>query len=489
MSRIVMSLVSMAIVSACYAGRQIYTSPETSTERASYDIKITIEGKKNRDILLGKYTGTDICSVDTAVTNEDGRAAFAGSKPLVPGMYAVMFKKETAFSFLISDTVNQKFSISATKDKYLETLSFEGSPENDAFADYSRHIAVRQEKENELAGNRKDDNVPLPAYYAETESLTRQIDAMEVEIKNKYPGSLLESVASAMNPARPKQGEIAGTSSLARQRRLHDFRKQRYWDKLTLTDIRMKNTPILIPAIDSYFESVIPQRPDSMICAVDFVLSKAESDTAMMKFLTKHIFDKYLQILNGVGKAKMTGIESVVIHIIDSYYSTGKARMDDEMLLKELLEYADKTRETLPGKQASNLKMETVSGGAEALYDIDSPYVLLCFFDVSCFHCRSEIPAIYRIYQKFKNRGVAGFCVYSRNDRKEWIEFISKHKLTDWINAWDPGNANNFRIAYSVYSVPQVYVLDKDKKIVGRGLESASLEQWLNQLIKNKDNE
>jgi peroxiredoxin len=240
-----------------------------------------------------------------------------------------------------------------------------------------------------------------------------------------------------------------------------------------------------ISAIDNYFENMIPQIPDSIIHAIDIVLPKAENDTAMMKFLTKHIFNKYLHFIDDSSDTKITGIENVIIHIIDNYYLAGRVmNVNDEKFLTEITEYANKNRETLTGKQAENLKMETINGGAESLYDIDSPYVLVCFFDVSCSHCRNEIPKIYKIFQKFKDEGLAGFCVYTRNDKKEWLEFVSKYKLTDWINVWDPVNNNDFRVKYSVYSVPQVYVLDKDMKIAGRGLESKYLEHFLNNLIK-----
>jgi peroxiredoxin len=244
------------------------------------------------------------------------------------------------------------------------------------------------------------------------------------------------------------------------------------------------NIQQLIYSINDYFENTVPQIADSVICAVDYVLSKVENDTAKMKVLTRHIFDKYLSRINSNDGYKMMGLENVVIHIIDNYYLSGKVNIDNAKFVNEIAEYANKNRATLIGQQAKNLKMETISGGAEALYDIDSPYILLCFFDASCAHCRYEIPEIYKIFREFKNKGLSGFCVYTRDDKKEWLEFVSEYKLTDWINAWDPANENDFRIAYSLYYIPQVYVLDKDKKIVGHRLESASLSQLLDQIIK-----
>jgi peroxiredoxin len=243
----------------------------------------------------------------------------------------------------------------------------------------------------------------------------------------------------------------------------------------------------IIPSIDNYFDN-LPQNPDSIIRAVDSLLSKTQNDTAKMNFLARHVCNKYISLINS-DDPKITGIENIVIHIIDNYYLSGKARTDDEKFISEIADYANKNRATLIGKQAKNLKMETITGVAESLYDIDSPYILLCFYDASCEHCQDEVPKIYKIFQQYKDKGLAGFCVYSRDDKKEWLEFVSKHKLTDWINAWDPANENDFRIAYSLYYVPQAYVLDRDKKIAGRGLDSASLTKLLNSLIKNKDNQ
>jgi peroxiredoxin len=239
----------------------------------------------------------------------------------------------------------------------------------------------------------------------------------------------------------------------------------------------------VIPSIDSYFDNFVQPVPDSVIRAVDFVLSRVEGDTAEMNRLARYLLDRYLGRVYA-GESKMIGIENVIVHIIDNYYLTGKATSNDEWFVNEITEYASKSRASLVGMQSRNLKMETINGVAESLYDIDSPYILLCFYDADCEHCQHEIPKIYRIFQRYKKRGLAGFCVYTRDDRKEWLSFVSKYKLTDWINAWDPTNESDFRMAYGLYYVPQVYVLDRDRKIAGRGLDSVSLSQLLSCLIK-----
>jgi peroxiredoxin len=438
-----------------------------AVSNASYKIEITIAGEKNKDIVLGRYAGTNTYPVDTAAMDKNGKAVFSGGKPLASGVYTIITGKKHTFDFLISDTVNQKFSISATKDKYSETLSFQNSPENETFTTYSRFIVKKQQREKKLINNAKNRNL-LPE-DAELDTMTRQADVMESEIKAKFPGSLLELIAPAMNPVNPYADAFYG---------------KHYWDKLTLTDRRMKDTPILASSIDNYFDNVVLQTPDSIIHAVDRVIAKAANDTAMTKFLTNYIFDKYLRRINGSNDANVMGMENVVVHIIDNYYLADKVNIEDEKFVKEITDYANKNRESLTGKKARQLRMETISGGVESLYDIDATYTLVCFFDALCSHCQKEIPAIYKVFRKYKNRGLAGFCVYTYNNKKEWTEFVSKNQLTDWINVWDPNNENDFRIAYGIYSVPQVYLLDKNKKIIGRGLENESLAQLLEYLIK-----
>jgi peroxiredoxin len=445
-----------------------------------YTINFNIKGEKNKDALLVIHYGTSKYPIDTATIDKKGKAVFTGSKPLAPGMYLIAIDGGQILDFLISDTVNQKFSISVTKGKYFETLSFKNSPENEAFADYSRFLIDKQKKEAELSKKAQDKKVSETADM-EIKSLTQQADAKVREIEANFPGSLLESVAASMNPLQPDKSEIPESSDSA-PRYLFEFYKKHYWDKITLTDKRLLNTPILIPAIDNYFKNMVLSIPDSIINAVDFVLSKAAGDTTMMRILTGHLFNQYMS-------SKIMGMENVVVHIIDNYYLSNKIHVRDEKFIEKISRYANERRATLIGKKAQNLKMETVNGDAESLYDIDAPYILVYFYESSCGHCQEETPKIYKVFQSFKDKGLAGFCVYTQKNKDEWIEYISKNQLTDWINVWDPRSENDFMTAYSVYSVPQVYVLDRDRKIVGRGLESLSLAQLLHHLFKNRSSE
>jgi thiol-disulfide isomerase/thioredoxin len=438
----------------------------------AYDIELIINGEKDKNALVAIYEGNNKYYVDSAVINENGKARFSGDKPLNPGMYIIITDENKIIDFLISDTVNQTFTISATKDKYLETLSFNGSPENETYAGFSRFWHDKQQKENQLIANATKSTKSMKSLDDKLALLTKQTEAKIQEIKTEYPGSLLQSLAMAMNTSRQDKNGITKKST----RRHSDEFNRHYWDNILLSDNRLQNTPLLPHLIDNYFNSVLIQTPNSIINGYEYVMTKTGDNVSMMEFITGHIFNYYL-------KSEMLGIESLLIHIIDNYYSTGKVNVTDEKFLKEMTDFANKNRETLVGKKATNLKMETIGGTPESLYDINLPYTLVYFFEPSCGHCKQETPKIYKVFQKFKNKGLAGFCVYTQNNKNEWLEYVAKNNLTDWINVWDPTNNNNFRIAYSIYSVPQAYLLDKDKNIIGRRLDNVSLLKMLNDLI------
>ncbi|MDR0560911.1 MAG: thioredoxin family protein [Prevotellaceae bacterium] len=235
----------------------------------------------------------------------------------------------------------------------------------------------------------------------------------------------------------------------------------------------------LFSHIDSCM-ATIPQQHDSVIVAIDGLLDRFQNDTMNLRLAARHLYNIYLM-------SEMLGAENITVHIADNYYLNNKVMNESVEFIAEVADYAKKFRATLIGKKAENLKMETITGSFESLYDIDSPFILVYFFDPGCRHCYLETPKIYRVFCKYKDTGLAGYCVYSQSNKEEWINYVAKNRFVEWTNVWDPTNENNFRKKYSLYTIPQAYLLDRDKNIIGRRLDETSLSLLLDGLLnKNK---
>jgi thiol-disulfide isomerase/thioredoxin len=120
------------------------------------------------------------------------------------------------------------------------------------------------------------------------------------------------------------------------------------------------------------------------------------------------------------------------------------------------------------------------------LSEVRAPVMVLVFWEPNCGHCKKEIPKLKElVWDKFSDEGVKIFAVYTQVEKKPWTDFIEEHELYDWINVYDPYNRTNFRDLYDIYSTPTVYVLDKNKKIIGKRIGIEQLPGFIEYQLKN----
>ena len=141
------------------------------------------------------------------------------------------------------------------------------------------------------------------------------------------------------------------------------------------------------------------------------------------------------------------------------------------------------------GEQAANLEMIDSTGKPTALYDVKSPYTIVVFWDPTCGHCKEEIPKLDSMYRaSWKAKKVAIYAVLSENQKTEWVKYIKEHGIGDWVNVYQTKEMEDaivaaqkpgFRQLYDVTSTPTLYLLDKDKRIIGKKLIWKQLDELL----------
>jgi alkyl hydroperoxide reductase subunit AhpC len=113
---------------------------------------------------------------------------------------------------------------------------------------------------------------------------------------------------------------------------------------------------------------------------------------------------------------------------------------------------------------------------------VNAKYTILVFWDPDCGHCKKEIPALAKNYDKLKSLGAVVYSVTTATyeEMDKWKGFIKEHGC-NWINVGDPyfqGNPN-FRKIYDISSTPVIYVLDKDKIIRAKRLGQDQIEDFI----------
>jgi thiol-disulfide isomerase/thioredoxin len=108
---------------------------------------------------------------------------------------------------------------------------------------------------------------------------------------------------------------------------------------------------------------------------------------------------------------------------------------------------------------------------------------LIDFWASWCGPCRKENPHITEMYRKFKDKNFEIFGVSLDDNLGAWREAIKKDHLT-WpqvseLRKWDSGVVKN----YQIEAIPFSVLIDKEGKIIAKGLSSDEIEEKLLELL------
>jgi len=139
---------------------------------------------------------------------------------------------------------------------------------------------------------------------------------------------------------------------------------------------------------------------------------------------------------------------------------------------------------TLVGSPAPEFNFADPDGKNIPISSYKGKYVLLDFWASWCGPCRAESPNMVRIYKKYHAKGLEILGVSLDSDKAKWKAAIEKDKL-EWKQVSDLAGWQSLAAKlYDVTSIPQTFLLDKDGKIIAKGLRAEGLEAKLEEVFK-----
>ncbi|MEL6277022.1 MAG: TlpA disulfide reductase family protein, partial [Bacteroidota bacterium] len=143
----------------------------------------------------------------------------------------------------------------------------------------------------------------------------------------------------------------------------------------------------------------------------------------------------------------------------------------------------NKLRTSVQGAEAPNLVGNSPTGEEHTLADLRGKVVLIDFWASWCGPCRRENPNVKRIYNKYADQGFEILGVSLDRSKDRWEKAIADDELT-WLHISDLKHwkSEHARL-YGVRSIPETVLLDKEGRIIARGLRGAQLEQRLAQIF------
>ncbi len=468
-------------------------------------LEFLIRGAAKDSIFLANYYGSKLYYNDTAVADAKGRVVFASPKGYKAGVYAVVVPGPRYFELIVNEPLIQMETDTADLTGHLLVKK---SHENQLFIDYVRFINTQRKAADGVAKERDTTTDPIRKAVLRERLVAyeKDIKAYQSDLVAKNPGTYT-GVIVKMSMA-PDQVDVKKTDGSLDSSATYYAYRAHFWDNTDLTDERVLRTPVFQNKFEEYIGKVVPQIPDTIDKCADELVHRMDHGDELFKFAVHNITYKY-------ETSDIMGMDAVFVHMAQTYYcpidgSPGRAKWMPADKLDKLCERARKQAPLIIGAKGKDIILpDTTEQHWISLYHIPAEYALVVFWDPHCGHCKKTLPGLYTEYvEKLRPLGVEVFSVAKATDSTlfaDWKAFIRENHM-DWINVgltWHvyteakvtPSKyiprlttieSLNYADAWDVYSTPKMFLLDADRRIVGKQLTADQMVDLINNLKKRK---
>ncbi|MCB0401184.1 MAG: redoxin domain-containing protein [Flavobacteriales bacterium] len=478
----------------------VFLSLGAFSQKDAYKIRIKINGKKDVPVYLINYFGEQRYYKDTAAFNSEGVAVFTGPKHLPGGIYGLFSEEKLLFELLLNE--EPLVDLETDTEDYINHMKVKKSEENKLFFEHLALVTKKQEESKPLQEryNAKDvSEAEKKEISVKLEQIGEDINTYRLGIVEKYPDMLISVIYRTMKE--PKAPEYPELSDSLRRVKQYYYVKSHYFDDVDFGDERINYTPLYHNKLEKYFKQLVVPVPDSIIKEADIIIARSKANQETFKYTVHYLLSHY-------ERSKIMGMDAVFSHIGLNYYTHELAFWADSAQIEKVQERASKISPLLIGKPAINLSLlDTAGTNWPRLYHVSSKYTVLVFWDPDCGHCKKEMPKLAHYVDSVKNTyDLKVYAVSSQHD-EAWKKFIRDHKL-DFINVAVPmevykdqnkateliinGHTDlrslNYHTTYDVYSTPQIYLLDRNKKILGKKLDTDLIDEVIKKTEEKEKN-
>ena len=119
---------------------------------------------------------------------------------------------------------------------------------------------------------------------------------------------------------------------------------------------------------------------------------------------------------------------------------------------------------------------------------IPGEYTLVYFYDPDCSHCKEETPKLMAQSTYFKSKKIAVLATSIARNKPQWTSFIKEYKMESVFNGIDihvnPKTGKeeyytDFLRTFDIYSTPIIYILDRNKKIIGKKIPTDKIQDFI----------
>jgi peroxiredoxin len=437
-----------------------------------FTIKLNDYNESGQARLVAFYFDQNFIIDTASFTN--GSIRFVKETGYPQGLYYVLLPNEKFIQVILGE--DQKFSMSCNLGNIVETMQVDGSVENEVFYRTSKFEDNINPRLNSLVQLSKN-LPPASKEYAENAAERKKLEAQRQgyldKLKAEHPDLLFTKF------------KIGGQNPIAKegysQAEQVYFYKKEFWDNVDFSDRRLLRTPMIGIKAKRYFKEITLQQPDSIFNSAKMVIDKMLDQPEFYMSFVNYVILEFEPT-----KCPLMDAESVFSNMVKTYHTHERAFWSTSANTEAILKKATEMSNSLIGQKGPNIISTDQNGKQQELLAKTADYLIIYLYNPDCDNCQAETPKLYTYWQKNRNL-VDVYAIGVDTDEKQWKDYINKLNL-QWTNVYDPTNKSIYA-KYYVDLTPEIYVLNKDRVIIGKNLKTDQIQSIIDRDIEKRKKE
>lgn len=445
--------------------------------KADFTLKVTGAQPAQSD-LIGFYAQQNI-KVDETQIQPDGTIRFNcqncpdGQINYPQGLYYVKLAEQKYLQIILGE--DQQFTMTTNISDPDGLMQVSGSDDNQAFFENLKFERVGSPKfdaiNKQLQGAPKDSEL-YNSLKSQMTVLTDERKAHLDDLFSRYPNTLFTSFKKAGQEPSLREDKPADQQVF--------YYQQDFWNDVDWSDRRLLRTPVINNKVKRYFEKLTQQNQDSIFSSARRLVDQLLPYPEYYMFIANWVVMTYEPT-----KTTLMDPEFVHVKMIQRYFTQERAFWSDSLEVFALQQRAGEMAQSLIGDIGPNVISKDLQGNTHTLMDSKADYVIVYMFSPSCEHCQEQTPLLVEWYNKNKDKADVYAIALDTNidDPNELANYIKKTNMP-FPCVWDPTNRSIYA-KYYVDITPEIYVLNKERRIVGKNLKVFQIDTIIDR-DKNK---
>lgn len=405
------------------------------------------------------------------------KTGFKSKTPLAPGIYWIFGDSTMLEAFIVSSNEGQKFTILIDTTE----VTYHNSPENSANHQYIKEIQKFDQQSEFLNMEfQKAQSGSIPSYMMQVfvDSLTAEAlriaadkEAYQRQTIRENPETLLASIIQATIAIPEPPRDLYGDRS-----QMQAYILQHFFDNFPWHDPRVFQTPVINNKIADYATFIYQlDRPD-----LDTFVVAACKAAKINRQSYYHFFDRLEEYIgNNVSPFK---VEHTYIRMLKDALAIPDLESSRQARYKRELQFIDIN---LQDSIVPNFNIVLSNGDTTNLYAVHSDYMILYLEHPTCSTCitaRNRMADFPVLNNAISNGTLKVLTIYFENDSTVWNTYITHNANPDYLHGWNYDQTIEKKGLFDTRTIPYMFLLDKDKRVIKKDLLINEIEDYLRQL-------